>query len=176
MAITAPSQIFEVYAANPLTPALTDLVPFQPDDAGATEMGASTFQELILSLGLPLTIKVSLTSSEVLNVFTTNKVLIAAPGAGKFIRLWGASFNLDFNSAAYSGNALRIVIPAGVLTSSTIYTGSSDTFSVSGFLGSIAGDPTDFINQPLKLDTTGGNPTTGNSPLDVYLTYSILSL
>ena len=46
MPITEPSQIYQVYAANPLTPTLDDIVPFQPDDAGVTEMGANTWRSI----------------------------------------------------------------------------------------------------------------------------------
>lgn len=46
MPITEPSQIYQVYAANPLTPTLDDIVPFQPDDAGATEMGAAKWSDI----------------------------------------------------------------------------------------------------------------------------------
>ena len=42
----ASKQIYQLLADNPLTPALTDAVPFQPNDAGATEAGANTWQEV----------------------------------------------------------------------------------------------------------------------------------
>jgi len=40
----AGKQLYQLLADNPLTPGLTDAVGFQPNDAGATEMGASTWQ------------------------------------------------------------------------------------------------------------------------------------
>lgn len=39
----AGKQLYQLLADNPLTPSLTDVVGFQPNNAGATEMGASTW-------------------------------------------------------------------------------------------------------------------------------------
>ena len=112
----AAQQPYQLYASNPLTPGLTDIICFQPNDAGATEMGASTYAQMLIALGIPYTVKVSVSSAEILALNDIPKSLIAAPGAGKMIVPLAVSFRLNFVSVAYTTNLNLRLRMNGTLT------------------------------------------------------------
>lgn len=95
--------------------------------------------------------------------------LLLAPGAGKVIEVISASIFLDYNSAAYENQQLTLLNGSTVfLTSSGILNNTADSFS--NFVDSY-GDS--VLNKQIRLSTTGA-VSTGNSPIYIHLTYSIV--
>jgi len=127
------------------------------------------------------TVKVSLTSSEILALNTTPKVLIAAPGSGKVIRVISAQMRVVFNTQAYTTNVVCAVQYNGtstnILSNSMLSSGETTisqqlaSTSISFTTGS-----SDPVNKAVVLKATAGDPTTGDSPMDVYLTYTVIAL
>jgi len=69
----ASQQVYQVFAENPLTPALTDVVPFQPNDAGVTAMGANTWQS-IKNLFIPYKVWSGIVSNSSGTFTVTNEI------------------------------------------------------------------------------------------------------
>lgn len=128
------------------------------------------------SIGAGLfTTKVTISSAQILALNTTPITLLAAPGAGFVNEVISVTFFLDYNSIPYA-TYLTVDMEVGAGTtailSSTVLNNSVDTFHT--ISPSVAG--AGFENTILRLKAQTGNPTAGNSPLNVYLTYRIITL
>ena len=124
------------------------------------------------------TTKVTLSSAEILALFTTPKTLVAAQGANTVIQLISVMANYNFNTTAYStstdlqfsiGNWAGLVTISSILanTGNKIYTVLSSPTN---------GDPSGITNTALRVIAPSGNPITGNSTVDLYVTYKVISL
>ena len=131
------------------------------------------------------TTKISLSSAEILALFTTPKQLVAAPGAGKMVNLHNIKFVYTFVSAAYATNTTLQVLYGSTSASSIVSQSNiiSGTNSLTAFIGAtnaavtICNTPvSSFTNTALNLTVVTGNPTGGDSTMDVYVTYSIINL
>jgi len=174
----ASQQLYQLYASNPLTPTLASVAPLQPNDAGATEMGAATYEELCIALGIPFTVKVSLTSAEILALNTTPIQLIAAQGANTVIRPLGFMFRLNYVSSTYSGSNLRIYLDGtgSYNVQTTIYAAGSDALNIASPSPSNTYIPSAATNVPLMVDAAGADPTAGDGSFDIYITYTVITL
>ncbi len=139
------------------------------------------------SSDIPLSIKVTVPSADLLAVVTgpTPYELIPAPGAGKFIDVISIACNLTFNTTAYDfNNALRIGTnttgsttigtDGGQLTISpyNMINASATKLSV---VGSASGEKN--VNTALYLNAGSATTvTTGDSDIDLYITYKIVTL
>ncbi len=125
--------------------------------------------------------RVTVTSAEILALFTTPKPLVAAPGAGKFIEFLGATIMLDATTTAYAGVgatedlAIRHTDASGVIVSTTLEaTGFIDqTTDQIRTIKPIATDITPVVNSPLVLHMLNGEVTTGTGVLYVNVSYRI---
>jgi hypothetical protein len=121
-----------------------------------------------------LTAKVSLTSAQILALYDTPVELIAAPGAGKVIQLIANASRLNYGSADYliSGSNPSLQNPTG--NSQGLISTLNSPVSV---IFSETLTPTTMIaNEAMNLYIDTANPTTGDSTLDIYLTYRIITL
>jgi hypothetical protein len=125
-----------------------------------------------------LTKKITISSAAILIANATPVTLIAAPGSGKKIQILSISIFLDYNSAAYASNTTMNISYDGVYlinSNSTFLTNTTDTWrDVPGY-----GDTdinADLSNKAIMFNVSGGNPTTGNSPMNVYIVYKIITL
>lgn len=125
---------------------------------------------------------VTVSSAELLALFTTPKTLVAAPGAGLAIVPVDASLFLDYGSTPYdgvaagedlafkytdaSGGQLASVETDGFLTL------SADAHREVIFTGTV----TPTANAALVLHMLVGNIATGNSPLKVRVRYRVVPL
>lgn len=130
------------------------------------------------------TATVTVSTAELLALATTPKELVAAPGADKFIQFLGAELVLDYNSAAYTeagdNMAVKYENAAGVAV--------SDTIECTGFIDQTADTITNAVpvkdtivaasgavNKALVLDNIGNNFAAGDSPVDVIVSYKVLT-
>jgi len=123
---------------------------------------------------LPITVKVSLSSAEILQLFTTPKTLIAAPGAGFVIKPINQMAKNNYGTLTYSGNNMLTSLGGSSVFSTGVYTLGNDGFdlkSAAGFTTS-----TDLENLPLIATISSSNPITGDGTVDLYITYCIISL
>lgn len=130
------------------------------------------------SAGMSNTV-LSITTGQVLTLFSIPIQILAAPGAGKGYDLVDASATLAYNTTAYAGNTNIQIIGAssGIVyanLNSTILTETSSTiykFDMKGTTSFKVG-----VNEALQVIQTTSNPTTGNSPMKFYLTYKIITI
>lgn len=130
----------------------------------------------VFTTGL-ITTKVTIPSASILTAFTTPVTLISAQGAGTVIEMQSILLFYDYNSVAYATN-----------TSVGIDLGSDQIFVNLDVLGQTSDRYYNFYptigaltsnnrsNQPLTFTVRTGNPTAGNSPLYLYLTYRVITL
>ncbi len=209
----ASQQPYQLYVSNPLTPALSDILILQPNDVGATEVGACTFDDIpftttliaalaakqatlvsatniktiagvsVLGAGdiatVPITVKVSLSSAQILAGFTTPQTLVAAQGSGTFINVLSIAKRLTYGSITYITNTTdRVYIGSfsPVITDGAILASASTDFSVTSPTQSLEVSGTaDWVNAPLMWKVITGNPASGNSTLDLYITYNVIT-
>ncbi len=122
------------------------------------------------------TVKVSLTSAEILDLATNPKVLIAAQGAGKLIQVNFVTMRLNFGSAPYVGGTLRVRYATGgtpILSNSSHTNSSSIIFNPALSGTQVFADTAANVN--VFLDSSG-SITNGDGTLDVYITYTVITL
>jgi len=124
----------------------------------------------------PITVKVSLSSAEILALATTPKTLIAAQGAGTFIRLQAVTMRLNYGTTTYTGGGLRIKYTSGgsFIITNTSYTNSSSII-FNPALATTQAFTTSAENDSLVMDAASA-VSVGDGTLDVYLTYNVISL
>lgn len=128
-----------------------------------------------IKAGVVQTKLVTVSTAEILALFTTPKELVPAPGAGKVLEFCGAVLFLDFNTVAYA--------TAGILTVKCHTTAVSDAVAAAALCNQ-ADDcyeqmfpltvETELVsNKPLNLYCDTANPTAGNSPIYVSISYIV---
>jgi hypothetical protein len=132
--------------------------------------------------GITHTKKVTLTSSDILSSGDTPVVIIDSPGEGKFIQLLGCNviynygentylFNVDPSSLYYTNNDLNPISNGFTIlqqnSPETYYSSISplgNGFKLNNFIDASVVFATDV------------NPTNGDGSMDVYITYTIISM
>jgi hypothetical protein len=126
--------------------------------------------------------KFVLTSAEVLALNATPLELVPAPGAGKAIKVIDACGGVEsYNSAAYATNVTLNIITdtadqaqnsSAVLLTST----ANRIMDIPKVAPSGATNKQIIENKSLKVQVATGNPATGNSPIVLYVAYSIVDV
>jgi len=165
------------YQLTARTLALSDVIPTQAAD-GATEVGKNTIQDVadLVTAGEVVTVKVSLTSAEILALADTPITLIAAQGASTLIKLLGCTMKLNYVSTTYTGGTLRIYFSSGgsfIISNSSYTNGSSIIFTPAFSTTQVF--TTSAENDDLIIDAASA-VSVGDGTLDIYLTYSVISL
>lgn len=123
--------------------------------------------------------EITLTTAEILALFTTPKELVEAPGANKVVQFMGAVGFLDFNTAAYttrgiltvkytngSGTAVSDAVAAAALVQQ-----ADDCYEE---FAKVSAEAELAANAALVLTCDTGNPVVGDSPIRVKIFYRIL--
>lgn len=119
---------------------------------------------------------VHITSAEILALYTTPKVLVAAPGAGKAIEFLSAVARLDYNSATYATYGILTVKLSGGTAVSDACAAAALVQQVDDcieFIPPVAAETELVANQGLSLFCDTGNPVTGDSPIDIHVAYRV---
>jgi len=122
--------------------------------------------------------EITITTAEILALFTTSKELVAAPGADKVLQFISAVAFLDFNSVAYTTRGI-VTVKTG-----TAGTAVSDPCAAAALVQQ-ADDCYEEINklstevelepnESLVLACDTGNPLAGDSPIRFKIFYRIL--
>ncbi len=123
----------------------------------------------------------AVSSSEILNIFSTPKTLVSAPGSGKFIRVLSVTFEYTHVSAAYATNTTLLIeysstnyYASGSITGVIASTQNSLSFPSSNIQN--AGALVSSVEDKAVELTALGNPTAGNGTAVVYVQYLILDV
>jgi hypothetical protein len=131
-----------------------------------------------LPLGALQVVTVNVSSSEILNLFSSPKTLIAAPGAGKYIQVVHAYLFLDVGTV-YSNTTTSIQYATGqniIGPITTFLSAGSDTLSNWPSIGgTTAAAFTQFENSAVQYVASGSNPTTGTGTVRINLIYRIVT-
>jgi hypothetical protein len=124
----------------------------------------------------------TITTAQLLALYTTEQTVIAAPGTNKAIIVVGVTLMLDFATVAYDGVAagenleMRYTGKSGAL----IMTIETDPFLTSGADAVVYQTPTStalivpVANAAIVLCLASGNIATGDSPLKFKIEYKII--
>jgi hypothetical protein len=129
-----------------------------------------------------ITLEVDVSSAQILNSNSVPVVLIAAPGANKFLRIVDIAMRYTFVSAAYATNTNLLFMYSALVAAavdaqpSSVLTQVNDRVFMTGGI-SPTGVPQGYnglTNQGLVLYTQTGNPTAGSGTIKVFITYKII--
>jgi hypothetical protein len=122
-------------------------------------------------------VTVNLSSADILALGTTPKVLVAAPGTGKWLLPHKIVLALAFGTTAYTlGDAVPKVFSPGkdwAPVSGTLSAGATGTsvFTPADIDSAALGGAIE--DQPIVLTSVDGSPTLGNGTLRVVVYYSV---
>ena len=123
-------------------------------------------------------VKVSLSSAQILTLGSVPVTLVPAQGAGKVIIPVSVVLDYNFVTSGYSTNTNVFIASASSPTSITrtgvlAFVGDACTFDTpinSGASNALTG------NESLQISTGAGDPTGGDSTLDVYVNYIVVTI
>ena len=120
---------------------------------------------------------ITLSSAQILLLFTTPQVLVPAQGVGKAIIVESVQMKLNYATTPYATNTtIKMVNPTGdqdyFLSSNVLPAVVSSLFTMK----QVNGTAKIVANEPFQLSVNTGNPTAGDSTIDVYVTYKIITL
>jgi hypothetical protein len=128
------------------------------------------------------TVKVSVSSAQILASGVTGITLVSAPGSGKTIQVLNILNRLNFVTTAYTTNlswryyhdtaVAPIAIDGEILKSTVSRIGTPGLSSTSATTTQIQ----IVENKDVKVFTSGGNPAAGDGTMDIYITYKIVTL
>ena len=122
-----------------------------------------------------------ITSSEILNAFTTPFDIISAPGANKLLVLEAITWKFVYNSAAYSsGNTLSLQYADGTsigqsgAPSISVLRGTADAY---GFVVMTSGNTgTAPANSAIQMKNGTSSFSSGNSTIKLWIKYRVIDL
>lgn len=124
--------------------------------------------------------RVTLTSAQVLAIFTTPVQIIAAPGAGKIIFPTSASVNYVAGATPYTDHGGSLLLQNGANWFSFATLGFWDQAASQIYMnGSLAFQQpavSTFANKQLQITQSTANPTLGDGTLVVTVEYRIVSV
>ena len=151
----------------------TFVIPVQKAD-GSESATKTTIESLEALLFNPVTKtkKTTITSAEILSIFDTPIVIVPAV-ANKIIVPVSIVVINRFGTVAYSiPGAWNVKLEAvSVSTFNSYLSASFDKEVIQSLFFSSATTSGSFINEPLKLTFTIGNPSLGDGDTDVYVNY-----
>lgn len=129
----------------------------------------------------------SITTAQVLALNTTPQTIVAAPGAGYAIQVISASGKITYNSVTYATNGeLVIYTDTATVEQASFYSASflfatvskiAAAFPVGATFGSMTATGTQIIeNKALKIKVNTGDPTAGNSDIEVFVMFRIIAV
>ena len=119
------------------------------------------------------TVKITLSSSQILNLFTTPVQLVPAV-SGKLLVPTFLHQKYTYNSTSYTTSGLfRLGIGTtfGFVTFGGSITGADNSQALNNFAFAQSVTGLSYENLPIVVYATSANPASGNGSLDLYLTY-----
>lgn len=122
----------------------------------------------------------SIASADVLQLNSTPLTIVSAAGAGKAIEVISASVKVNFNTAAYATNVYIMLINSGATDEqfgAGILNASVSTIrKLQEVTTTTASDTQIIANTDLQVQVKTGDPATGDSDIDVFVLYRIITV
>lgn len=118
-------------------------------------------------------------SADVLQLNSTPQTIVTAQGSGTVIEVVSAFFKLDFNSAAYATNTNMYIQCATATAPQGLTTINSTVSQINRFRLTDAGGAalTQILeNQDLQVTVATGDPTAGDSDVEVFVLYRVVNI
>jgi hypothetical protein len=137
--------------------------------------GAITPDKLSFTLASYFEVTYTLSSAQILDIFSTPVSFIGAPGTKKYLELISATAVNQFNTTAYSNGADLLELRVGsnkvwefpnAFTEASVTTISQGTKVANAII---------TANEPLTVTTTSANPTLGDGEITLKVIYAIRS-
>lgn len=128
---------------------------------------------------------VPLTSTNILNMYATPVLVLAAPGAALTYQVYGFAINYTYSTAAYAaggnvtlqfGNTAHAA--AGVMTNTmanTVFNSATNTYAYATGSGVIVTGTQAYINTALYISNASGAFTTGSGTASLTIYYQVIS-
>lgn len=167
----------QIYALTAGTPLLTSVMPMQVSD-GSAEAKKITLQQIKDLTGELFSVKVHVTSAELLAIQTTPKVIVANQGANTLIVPVIMIIKYNFATAAYTSNLNLNVGSASfptLIAANGILGNTADAIAMR--TASINTTATGYtLDEALRLSCASGNPAGGDASVDVFVSYKVFNL
>jgi hypothetical protein len=123
------------------------------------------------------TIKVSLTSAEILDLYTTPKVIIPAEEGKIFVPAFLFQKYTHVTTAYTTSGLFRLIMsPYTYANFTPIITSNDNAQAMNTFGMGWASSGVDYTGLGLQLQALTANPTGGNGTLELYITYYEITL
>jgi hypothetical protein len=129
------------------------------------------------------TVKITIPTAQVLTLYTTPVAFGLTVPVGYYLRVLGCDGYLDFNTIAYATNGKLLIKTVGTTDPQAGWSGAQFLFGTTNrySTGSLTSGTSVTSNQlisgaDLEAYIDIGNPTAGNSDIDIYLTYTLIEL
>lgn len=159
---------------NALTPIVSQIV-FNTDLGQLQYYDGSQWQSLASTSDAIMSVTRTLTSAEILDLFTTSIELIPNQGLNRVIVPIQLIYQYTFVDAAYDtdGNDIEIILGESVITTipDTVLESASDLIATSAI-----GAVTLLDNQELIIKNSTANPVDGDGTLTVTIYYRVISI
>jgi len=126
-------------------------------------------------IGLQQTAKISITSGSTRTLNTTPVVLVTSGGTGVVLIPQRIIIRLNYLTAAYATNT-TLQVRVGTIAhdlATTVLAAAATQVDIEDITGVFANITS---NQAIKLQVKTGNPTAGYGTLDVFVTYTIITI
>ena len=115
---------------------------------------------------------ISISSAQILSLNSSPIEIIPAPGVGKVINVVNSTLSLNYGTTPYTSTVVRIR-----------YGGGNDVTNVASIISETSNSIWNgrltimeiFQNDKIEI-ITDANPTGGDSTMDIYITYEIITL
>ena len=139
-----------------------------------TEKAAITYVDASIK-----TVTTTITSAEILALFTTPKELVPAPAVGSYVVVDKIVASLVYVSAAYATNTTLVFSytnGSGTKVTADVTDVLTATANIVKQVGWIEAATTLTTAAPVVASVATGNPTAGNSDIKVTVTYRVLAI
>jgi hypothetical protein len=178
-----PKIISDTFANRPASDTTGTIFVCTDSPYAIYQYSGSVWNELSVSGQSIQTVKVTLSSSDILSLGTA-KTLVNAPGSGKMLDVLKIKFRMNAGATPYSTNTTIQCYYGDPIVNTTV----TGTLNILGASSTEVSRPAlndvtsasingNFVNTAITIRTLGGtNPTAGNGTLDVYITYQEITL
>lgn len=131
--------------------------------------------------GSTQTVSVTLSSAQVLQLFTNPVTIVSAPGAGLALIPIASIFNYNFNTTPYTDHGGTILLRLGGLSmasfaSAGFWDQSASQVAFPATSRTNASAATSYANANLNVSNNMANPTGGNGTLTVTIRYMVVAV